>query len=88
LVYLLVHLRLNRASGGLPLDYRYPLEPLMLAAPTGVIAVRAFLSGDEWRKRALVLALGASVLLQGAMALTYECTPVPGGDARCGVVGS
>jgi hypothetical protein len=87
LVYLLVHLRLNRASGGLPLDYRYPLEPLMLAAPALIIGGRAFLTGQEWRRRVVVVALTASVLLQGAMALTYECTKVPGDDAQCAVLG-
>jgi hypothetical protein len=88
LVYLLVHLRLNRASGGLPIDYRYPLEPMMLAAPLGVMAVQAFVVGAEWRRRVLVLALGASVFLQGAMALSYECDPLPNGDAECGVLGA
>ena len=44
LVYLLVHLRLNRASGGLPYDYRYPLEGLVLAAPALALG-----RGSSWR---------------------------------------
>jgi hypothetical protein len=76
LAYMLVHLRLNRASGGLPYDYRYPLEPLMLAAPALVLGVRAFLPGPEWRQRVVVLAVGASLMFQGTMAITYDCDEI------------
>jgi hypothetical protein len=73
LVYMLVHLRLNRASGGLPYDYRYPLEPLTLAAPALVLAVRSFLQGAEWRRRVVFLGVAASLVVQGTVALTFEC---------------
>jgi hypothetical protein len=73
LVYMLVHLRLNRASGGLPYDYRYPLEALTLAAPALVLAARSLVSGGEWGQRAVVLGVGASLMLQGIVATTYEC---------------
>lgn len=76
LVYLLVHPRLNRASGGLPYDYRYPLEPLTLGAPALVLGVRAFLEGAELRRRVLVVTAAASLLLQGTVAFTYECEEV------------
>jgi hypothetical protein len=76
LVYLLVHPRINRASGGLPYDYRYPLEALTLACPALVLSARAALQGAEWRTRALVLALSASLLLQGLVAFTYDCDTI------------
>jgi hypothetical protein len=76
LVYLLVHPRLNRASGGLPYDYRYPLESLTLAAPALVLGVRAFLDGSELRRRIVVATVAASLLLQGTVAFTYECDEI------------
>jgi hypothetical protein len=42
LVYLLVHLRLNRYWAGAEFNYRYPLEPLIVAAPL------LFLSWQTW----------------------------------------
>ncbi len=66
--YLLVHLRLNRASGGLPYDYRYPLEALTLAAPALVLgragarrSGQGGASGSSWSRSA------ASLLLQGTV---------------------
>jgi len=45
LAYLLVTLRLNRHGGGHPFNYRYPLEPLVLASPLLLLSVR------EWYRR-------------------------------------
>jgi Glycosyltransferase family 87 len=76
LVYLVIHPRLNRASGGLPYDYRYPLETLTLAAPALVLGARAFLQGVELRRRILVVTAAAALLLQGTVAFTYHCDEV------------
>jgi hypothetical protein len=76
LVYLLVHPRLNRASGGLPYDYRYPLETLTLATPALVLGARAFVSGAELRRKVVVVTVAASLLLQGTVAFTYECDEI------------
>jgi hypothetical protein len=86
--YEAVHLRLSPADGGLPLDFRYPLEPITLALPALVLGARAALGHTELRRRLLVLTVAASVLLQGMMAVSYECDrPVePGADAQCSIV--
>ncbi len=48
--YLLVHAALNRASGGTPAFYRYPLEPLVLAAPALVLgAVHLWDRSRRWK---------------------------------------
>jgi hypothetical protein len=88
LVYLLVHLRLNRASGGLPYDYRYPLESLALALPALVLATRALVARRAWGQRAVILTVGISLLLQGAVATTFECEEPaePGADAICSLL--
>jgi hypothetical protein len=86
LVYLLVHLRLNRASGGLPYDYRYPLEGLMLATPALVLGARALAQRGEAATKVLVAAVMASVLLQGIVATTFECVDLPNGDAQCSLL--
>jgi hypothetical protein len=44
-VYMLIHLRLNRFSGGPAFNYRYPLEMLVMAAPL------LFLSWQAWFNR-------------------------------------
>lgn len=86
LAYLLVHLRLNRASGGLPYDYRYPLEAVALALPALVLAGRALVERRAVFRQVLVAGVFASVLLQGIVALTFECVDVPGGDAQCSLL--
>ncbi|NNC93905.1 MAG: hypothetical protein HKN80_15585 [Acidimicrobiia bacterium] len=45
LVYMLVHLRLNRFWGGLAFNYRYALEPLMVIAPLLFLSWRAWYEG-------------------------------------------
>ena len=49
LLYMLIHLRLNRFSGGLLYGYRYPLEMLTVAAPL------LLLSWKSWYGRATPL---------------------------------
>lgn len=78
LAYLVVHARLNRASGGLPFDYRYPIEAITLATPALVLAVHR--SGYVARtvpRIVLGLAIAAGVVLQGMVAVTSECEPDP-----------
>lgn len=78
LIYLIVHARLNRASGGLLLDYRYPIEAVTLAAPALAIGAKHLVSqGRPWRT-ALLTSLGVSMLLQGLMATSYSCDHTPG----------
>ena len=48
----------------------------MLAAPALTLGVRAFLPGPGWRQRVAALAVGASLMFQGAMAVTYECDEI------------
>jgi hypothetical protein len=73
LVYVLLHARLNRASGGLPYTYRYPLESLTLAAPLLLLSTRAWVGEQTGRLKALVVVVGVSVFLQGAVATTVRC---------------
>ena len=80
--YILVHARLNRASGGLAFDYRYQLEAIVLATPLLVIATHAWLT-TERRRMALVLTLALSIGLQGMVAYTLECESGPGTAASC-----
>jgi hypothetical protein len=86
LVYLLVHLRLNRASGGLPYDYRYPLEALTLALPALVLGAKDLVDRRPALTKVLVAAVFASVLMQGIVATTFRCVDIPGGDAQCSLL--
>ena len=70
--YLLVHAALNRASGGMPFFYRYPLEALVLATPLLVMGARAL-----WERAfgwvVVVAAAVVSVALQVFHALYASC---------------
>jgi hypothetical protein len=85
LVYVLVHARLNRASGGLLLDYRYPLEPLTLATPALALAARSLLERHRWWRHAIMLSLSMSIALQGLVAVRFSCDDTARGDS-CSVV--
>ena len=72
-IFIVVHARLNRVSGGVPFGYRYPLEALMLAAPAlclGAVAI--------WNtfRRGPLLVVGAaalSIFLQIALVTLIDC---------------
>lgn len=81
--YLVVHARLNRVSGGLPFDYRYQLEPLVLATPLLVLSARSFVASHRRGLQILVFAVAASVVLQGIVAFTLDCESGTGTQAVC-----
>jgi len=84
LAYIAVHARLNRVSGGLPFDYRYPLEPLVLAWPAVVQGTRCALRRSRPLHLATVAAIGVSLALQGLMATTADCATQAGSsEAVC-----
>lgn len=67
--YMLVHLWLNRQSGGLAYNYRYPLAMLTLAAPLLLLAYREWVARSGPRvKRYFAIAVGISVTIQAAEA--------------------
>lgn len=84
LAYLVVHARLNRVSGGLPFDYRYPLEPLVLVFPLAVQGLRWAVGRSHALQMAVVATAGLSLALQGLMATTAECVTLESDDqATC-----
>lgn len=83
--FLLVHFWLNRASGGLPYNYRYPIEVLALITPAVLLALPDMLERTPTRI-ALVLAASWAVFLQAAYLLFSVCTPV-GDVAQCSLFG-
>jgi uncharacterized membrane protein YhaH (DUF805 family) len=81
--YLLVHAAFNRASGGMPLFYRYPLEPLALAAVALTVgAKRLYDSGKPGRVAILVSAI-LSVELQFMNVFYMSCLTVSPNTAAC-----
>lgn len=72
--YLLIHAALNRASGGLAIFYRYPLEAIVLAAPALTIgAHRLWQRGRIW-SRMVVAAVSISIALQFAHVFIISCS--------------
>lgn len=82
-VYLLIHLRLNRASGGMPFDYRYPLAPLVALAPLLLLAYTTWVEPRPFMKRLLIVAILVSFLAQGLVATALHCVPGAAGEAIC-----
>lgn len=71
---MLVHLWLNRQSGGLAHNYRYPLAMLTLAAPLLLLAYREWVARSGSRvKRYFATAVVLSVTIQAAEAwITHQ----------------
>ena len=82
LSYLLIHTALNRYWGGVAFSYRYPLEPLVLATP---LLARSFptLMATRPLRLVLLLTVGVSIALQGAVSILLTCTDGVGGVATC-----
>lgn len=78
LVYLLLHLRMNRFWGGTNFfSYRYPIEALTLAAPLLLLAWREWAARTPRRRRLLATLVAASVAMHalGAVFFTAPLTP-------------
>jgi len=74
-VYLLVQFKANRATGGLFLGYRYPLEALMAAAPVLFLSYRERIANRPVLERAFVLAGAIAVTVNGLAAVGIEVLP-------------
>ena len=70
--YIIVHSMVETASGGLALNYRYPLEAITLATPFLLLAVPAGLTTSIGRV-SLVTAGALALFMQGAFAFTSVC---------------
>lgn len=81
--YLLVHARMNRASGGLPFNYRYPLEPLMLAAPFLTIGAVEWFKAEGWKRIAILGSAALSIALQLVFLFTLTCVPNTPNEVLC-----
>ena len=76
-VYLLVHLALNRFSGGFEyFGYRYPLEALTMASPLLLLSYRHWIAGNSARQVAFGALVALSVGLQAYGSIIYAITPV------------
>lgn len=76
LVYLLLHLRMNRFWGGTNFfSYRYPLEALTLAAPLLLLAYREWAARTRGRRRWLAAAVAAAVGVH-ALGAVYFTAPL------------
>lgn len=73
-VYLLVQYKANRATGGDFIGYRYPLEPLLAAAPVLFLAYRERVAHLGLLRRPLILAIGLAILVQGLGAVGIGVT--------------
>jgi hypothetical protein len=87
-VYVVVHSALEGASGGMPYNYRYPLEAVTLTAP---FLIAALLEGMSYRigRIVLVVAGTTAVMLQGMWSLTSRCGIYPEnpGETVCLLLG-
>jgi hypothetical protein len=82
-VYLVVHARLNRASGGLAFNYRYPLEPLVLMAPLLTLGAVAWVRRGGATRLLVIAGAAVSVLLQALYVFALTCEPAAPGQFLC-----
>ena len=73
LVYLLVHSALNRASGGLPLMYRYPLEAITMASAGFGIASWILAKESSTGRKALIVSSVLSIAIQVYYVFFLSC---------------
>jgi hypothetical protein len=87
LLYVLVHAALNRASGGMPIFYRYPLEGLTLALPALTWGADHLWRGRRFGRGVLVFSALFSVGLLIANAFYLECRDPAASLLACRLVG-
>ena len=73
LTYLLVHAFFNRASGGLPVMYRYPLEAITLASAALGFAAWTLARESRLGRRILVVTAVLSIVIQGYYVFVVSC---------------
>lgn len=81
--YLLVHAAFNRASGGAPLFYRYPLEALALASVALLVGAKSIYQESTFGRLITVGAATISVLLQFANVFYLSCLLASPGVPAC-----
>jgi hypothetical protein len=86
IVYLVTHVQINRVSGGLPYNYRYAIEAVVVAAPF-LIAGLWVRRDDALFKTATVVTVLAALTLQLAFVLISECTGIGTASPKCGLFG-
>jgi hypothetical protein len=78
-----VHARLNRASGGLAFNYRYPLEPLVMMAPLLALGAVAWVRRGATTRLLVFAGAAVSVFLQALYVFTLTCEPAGPGQLLC-----
>jgi hypothetical protein len=73
LAYLLVHAFFNRASGGLPVMYRYPLEAITLASAALGFAAWTMARESRLGRRFLLVTAVLSIVIQGYYIFVVSC---------------
>jgi hypothetical protein len=86
IIYLMVHVQINRVSGGLPYNYRYAIEAVVVAAPV-LIAGLWTKRGDGLFKTATVITVLTALTLQIAFVFVSECTGIGTATPKCGLFG-
>ncbi|MGD2061907.1 MAG: hypothetical protein PVF87_13630, partial [Acidimicrobiia bacterium] len=85
--YVVVHSAMNRVSGGLPYDYRYQIEAVVMAGPL-LIAALWSVRGERWYRIPAIVGVVASVGLQFAFVSLSSCVEVAPGILKCHLFGS
>jgi hypothetical protein len=86
LLYLLVHVQLNRVSGGLPYNYRYAIPAVALVSP--VLIYSLWGARDDRAFRALsVLTVLVAVGLQATFVFVSECSGIGTAHVTCQLFG-
>jgi len=83
LLYMCVHAALNRASGGMAMFYRYPLEAIVLASPALLVGARRLWDSSHRGRMILAAAAILSILLQVMNVFLFECVSTDPASGVC-----
>lgn len=85
LIYLLVHAAANRASGGMQIFYRYPLEALALALPALAWGAHKLWQAGGLPRRLLLYTSLFSIAMQFVNAFYISCQSAVDYPTLCGI---
>jgi len=83
IIFILLHVRFNRVSGGVVYGYRYPLEMLVMIAPMYVLCFREWVLQKKLRLIIFAAAVITSLYLHAVLAMSYHCVLTGEGGKIC-----
>lgn len=83
LLFAILHVRFNRASGGVPFGYRYPLEMLVMIAPFCALCYKHWVTERKFRAFLFLGTCAVSAIMHCLIAVRLHCDEYVAGQVLC-----